>query len=192
LEISDSQAMSSSIISRYASKDSFLEDLEIRDVIAAACADKDYHKKRVLMIVPDGTRTCPLCPVFKGVFQEIGAVTAAFDVMIALGTHQPMNEESICDRLEITVEERRTTYRDAQRLANRRYAASPVARNLHSAMVIISGNATPMTAKMIWKAKDIPIWERAAARLSISPHFSTGDSSSRGSRVNSSSKKTTD
>ena len=65
--------MSSSIISRYASKDSFLEDLEIRDVIAAACAGKDYHKKRVLMIVPDGTRTCPLGPVFKGVFEEIGA-----------------------------------------------------------------------------------------------------------------------
>jgi nickel-dependent lactate racemase len=108
--------MSSSIISRYASKDSFLEDLEIRDVIAAACAARDYHKKRVLMIVPDGTRTCPLGSVFKGVFEEIGAVAAAFDVMIALGTHQPMTEESICDRLEITVEERRTTYRDVRLL----------------------------------------------------------------------------
>jgi lactate racemase len=106
--------MSSSIISRYASKDSFLEDLEIRDVIAAACAAKDYRKKRVLMIVPDGTRTCPLGPVFKGIFEEIGAVAAAFDVMIALGTYQPMTEESICDRLEITVEERRTTYRDVR------------------------------------------------------------------------------
>src|ERR1700752_5548809 len=62
----------------------------------------------------------------------------------------------------------------AQRLANRRYAASPVARNLHSAMVIIRGSATPMTAKMMWKAKDIPIWERAAARLSISPHLDKG------------------
>src|SRR3979411_2830294 len=44
----------------------------------------------------------------------------------------------------------------AQRLANRRYAVSPVARNLHSAMVIIRGNATPMTAKMMWKAKIFP------------------------------------
>jgi hypothetical protein len=33
-------------------------------------------------------------------------VAAALDVMIALGTHQPMSEEAICHRLEISLEER--------------------------------------------------------------------------------------
>src|ERR1700751_2011914 len=108
--------MTGSVVSRYAPKGSFLKDLEIRDVIGTACASVDYHKMRVLMIVPDGTRTCPLGPLFKGVFQEIGAAVSAFDVMIALGTHQPMSEESICNRLEITIEERRTTYRDVRLL----------------------------------------------------------------------------
>ena len=44
-------------------------------------------------------------------------VAAAFDVMIALGTHQPMSEEAICHRLEISEEERRGKY-GAVRLFN--------------------------------------------------------------------------
>jgi nickel-dependent lactate racemase len=64
----------------------------------------------VLLIVPDATRTCPLGILFKGIFGQIGAGAAAFDVMIALGTHQPMSEEAICHRLEISVEERRAKY----------------------------------------------------------------------------------
>ena len=44
-------------------------------------------------------------------------VTAAFDVMIALGTHPPMSEEAICARLEISAEER-----DGE------YAARPIAQ----------------------------------------------------------------
>ena len=63
--------------------------------------------KKVLLIVPDGTRTCPLGMLFKGIFAQIGDRASAFDVMIALGTHQPMSEEAICHRLEISLEERR-------------------------------------------------------------------------------------
>ncbi len=32
--------------------------------------------------------------------------------MIALGTHQPMSEEAICRRLDMTLEQRQTRYRD--------------------------------------------------------------------------------
>jgi lactate racemase len=61
--------------------------------------------------VPDGTRTCPLGMLFRGIFNQIGAEAAAFDVMIALGTHQPMSEAAICGRLEISIEERAQKYR---------------------------------------------------------------------------------
>ena len=88
----------------------FLTEKDVQSLIAQACPAKDYHGKRVLLIVPDGTRTCPLGLLFAGMHAQIGAATAAFDVMIALGTHQPMSEEAICARLEITPEERRTTY----------------------------------------------------------------------------------
>ena len=85
----------------------------VRDLIAQACPAKDYKGRRVLLIVPDATRTCPLGLLFAGLHEQIGAATAAFDVMIALGTHQPMSEEAICQRLEITAEERADEVRAA-------------------------------------------------------------------------------
>src|ERR1700689_4421915 len=56
----------------------------------------------------------------------------------------------------------------AQRFASKRYARSPVDLHRHSEMVIIKGNETPMAAKMMWNAKDMPIWDRAAMKLSMS------------------------
>src|SRR3954470_23421015 len=89
---------------------SHLSAAEARALIAQACPAKDYRDKRVLLIVPDATRTCPLGILFTGLFDQIGAATRAFDVMIALGTHQPMNEEAICERLGITLIERCAKY----------------------------------------------------------------------------------
>jgi nickel-dependent lactate racemase len=63
------------------------------------------------LIVPDGTRTAPVGLLFQTLFREIGEVARAFDVLIALGTHQPMNETAICRRLEIPEADRRGAYR---------------------------------------------------------------------------------
>ena len=86
----------------------------IQDLVGRALSPDDYRGKRVLLIVPDGTRTCPLGVLFKAIHARIGGATAALDVMIALGTHQPMSEEAICERLELTLDERRTTYPNVQ------------------------------------------------------------------------------
>lgn len=83
---------------------------EVRDIVARACPAEAFHEKRVLLIVPDGTRTAPIGIVFQSIFDEIGATTASLDVLIALGTHQPMSEEAICQRLEISTEARRTKF----------------------------------------------------------------------------------
>ena len=72
---------------------------------------EDYRGKRVLLIVPDGTRTAPVGLLFKALHEQIGGVTKAFDVLIALGTHQPLSEPGICRRLEISEAERREHYR---------------------------------------------------------------------------------
>jgi nickel-dependent lactate racemase len=87
---------------------------QVREFIAKACPPEDYRGRKVLLIVPDGTRTCPLDLMFRGVFDQIGAAAAALDVMIALGTHQPMSEEAICERLGITAGERSSTYRSVR------------------------------------------------------------------------------
>ena len=99
-----------STLSQTAPAGQYLDAEQVRALIAEACPSKDYRDRKVLLIVPDATRTCPLGMIFSGLFDRIGAATKAFDVMIALGTHQPMSEEAICERLEISLEERRAKY----------------------------------------------------------------------------------
>jgi nickel-dependent lactate racemase len=89
---------------------SYLPPDRARALIAQACPPQDYRGKKVLLVVPDATRTCPLGLLFEGLFEQIGGVTAHFDVMIALGTHQPMSEAAICERLEISLEQRQGRY----------------------------------------------------------------------------------
>ena len=84
---------------------------QVADVVTNACPLETYHRKRVLVIVPDGTRTAPIGLVFKALHARLGGITEKLDVLIALGTHQPMSEEAICRRLEISMEERAGTYR---------------------------------------------------------------------------------
>jgi lactate racemase len=57
--------------------------------------------KRVLLIVPDSTRTAPVGQLFRVIHDQVGAATRSLDVMIALGTQPPMTEEAILRRLEI-------------------------------------------------------------------------------------------
>src|SRR6185369_10821233 len=58
------------------------------------------------LIVPDNTRTAPIGLIFRELHRQIGTVSAAFDVLIALGTHPPLDESGIRRRLEITEAER--------------------------------------------------------------------------------------
>jgi lactate racemase len=80
------------------------------ELVQRTCPSGNYENRRVLLIVPDGTRTAPVGLLFRALHEQIGAVTKAFDVLIALGTHQPMTEAAICERLEIAEQQRRETY----------------------------------------------------------------------------------
>ena len=82
----------------------------VRDLVADAYPSGDFGGQRVLVIIPDHTRTAPVGQIFRGLFQQLGGVTQAFDVLVALGTHPPLSEEAICRRLEITAAERRSRY----------------------------------------------------------------------------------
>ncbi|BDI32509.1 hypothetical protein CCAX7_45600 [Capsulimonas corticalis] len=87
-----------------------LADDEVRRIVAQALTALNLVGKRVLLIVPDATRTAPVGLMFRTIFDQIGEAAARLDVMIALGTHPPMSEEAIRHRLEITVEERAGRY----------------------------------------------------------------------------------
>jgi lactate racemase len=70
----------------------------------------DYTSKRLLLIVPDNTRSGPVGRIFQMIYECISEKAAAIDILVALGTHQPLNEEQICRRLEITKSQRKKKY----------------------------------------------------------------------------------
>lgn len=88
----------------------FLTPEEVRESVADALVPLALTNRRVLLIVPDATRTAPVGLLFRAIYDTLGEA-ARLDVMIALGTHPPMSEEAICHRLEITAEERSQQYR---------------------------------------------------------------------------------
>lgn len=98
------------VIGHRAAANDALSAAEVREIVATALNPVDYAGKRVLLIVPDGTRTAPVGLLFKEIFDRLSSITARIDVMIALGTHVAMSEEAICKRLEISLEERRFKY----------------------------------------------------------------------------------
>ena len=51
--------------------------------------------RRVLVIIPDGTRTMPMPLMFATLERELGPRVAALDYLVALGTHTPMNDAQL-------------------------------------------------------------------------------------------------
>ncbi len=76
-------------------EDSFLSEAETKDLMTEALEQADLTGKRVLVLVPDGTRTAPTPMMFR-LFQDILAGrVAALDYLVALGTHQPMSDAAL-------------------------------------------------------------------------------------------------
>lgn len=102
--------MSHATVSLTAAPGEVVPPAAAKDLIHRACPIGRYHGKRVLLIVPDSTRTAPVGMIFKPLYSQLAPVTAALDVMVALGTHQPMSDEAICERLEISLADRQSLY----------------------------------------------------------------------------------
>jgi nickel-dependent lactate racemase len=83
---------------------------QVTALVAEACPLERFRDRRVLLIVPDGTRTAPVGLMFRALHERLAEGASAFDVLIALGTHPPMSEPAICQRLEMSPEERRNRF----------------------------------------------------------------------------------
>src|SRR5215510_2681909 len=88
-----------------------ISERAVTERLQSAFPPENYRNRRILLVVPDNTRTAPLGLIFKSLHRQIGKVTQSFDVLIALGTHQPLSEAAIRQRLEITDEERHGEFR---------------------------------------------------------------------------------
>ena len=83
---------------------------EVANLITSAFPAEGFRGKKLLLIIPDSTRTCPVGLLFQLLHAHLDGVAQRMDIMVALGTHQAMSEKAICTRLEITLEQRRTQY----------------------------------------------------------------------------------
>jgi nickel-dependent lactate racemase len=66
---------------------------------------------RILVLIPDHTRSLPLPMLFREMINCLGSA-ARLDFMVALGTHPALDEESLCRLVGITPEERRSEFKN--------------------------------------------------------------------------------
>ncbi len=79
---------------------------EVRAIVEQAAAALDRRWRRILVLVPDGTRTMPLALLVDLLEETLGPCTDALDYLVALGTHRPMNDEQLTRLLGRPREER--------------------------------------------------------------------------------------
>ncbi|MGF1646470.1 MAG: lactate racemase domain-containing protein [Kineosporiaceae bacterium] len=75
-----------------------LSDAEVAAIVAEALAGWDLTGRRVLVLVPDATRTAPVQQLFRLLCEGLAGRAAALTVLVALGTHRPMPPDAL-DRL---------------------------------------------------------------------------------------------
>src|SRR5713226_1169177 len=98
-------------------KGSTTETLTVEDVqqlIMQACDPLLLDGKRVLVIIPDGTRTAPIPLIFRLLYEQVGRRVARLDYLIALGTHQLMTGEAMDRLVGVTAREREEHYPGVQ------------------------------------------------------------------------------
>jgi nickel-dependent lactate racemase len=95
-------------------EDGHLSRDAVREILAQGFQGVDVSGARVLVVIPDHTRTAPI-PMFFQLFHEvIGGEVAALDYLVALGTHQAMSEEALQQLVGATAEELAGKYAPTQ------------------------------------------------------------------------------
>ena len=79
-------------------------------VLNQALAAQALDGRRVLVIIPDGTRTAPIPLLFELLYEQIGRRVARLDYLIALGTHPPMSAAAIDRLVGVSADDRAARY----------------------------------------------------------------------------------
>lgn len=89
-----------------------LTDEDMRAAVREGVDRAAPDGKRILLLVPDQTRSGPVGPVFKAIHAALDGRAKKLDVLVALGTHPPLSEAAINARLDLTPQERAAAYAD--------------------------------------------------------------------------------
>jgi nickel-dependent lactate racemase len=91
---------------------------EMRGFLARSMRELAIDRKRLLIVIPDGTRTMPMPLLFDLLQQELAPRTAACDFLVALGTHPVMSDAQLTRLLGRPVADGRCGY---SRVCNHRW-----------------------------------------------------------------------
>ncbi len=87
-----------------------LSESDIREIIARAAGEIQPDGKKIIVLIPDLTRSGPIPLLFRCVSDELASRAAKLDFMIALGTHHPLKEEGIAKLVGMPAPERKKLY----------------------------------------------------------------------------------
>ncbi len=82
---------------------------EVRETLARGLEDLPAGR-RVLVLIPDGTRHAPIPMLFRLLHEVVGQRAARLDFMIALGTHPAMSEDAISRLVGMPAPDRMAQY----------------------------------------------------------------------------------
>jgi nickel-dependent lactate racemase len=85
-----------------------LTEAQIAETLRAGLAGK-FSGARLLVLIPDHTRTVPLPQLFRLLVEALRDIRQ-LDFMVALGTHPALSDEALNRLVGITAEQRTTTY----------------------------------------------------------------------------------
>jgi lactate racemase len=83
---------------------------DVRELLTQVADALPVDGKRVLVIIPDGTRSAPIPLMFRLLYEHLGRRVACLDYLIALGTHPPMSAQAIDKLVGLTEREREQEY----------------------------------------------------------------------------------
>lgn len=92
----------------------FLSEAQVEEIVAKGLDTLALDDKRVLVIIPDGTRTMPMPMFFRLMVKHLRPRVREVAFLIALGTHPPMSEDAILKLVGLTRQERVELYGDVK------------------------------------------------------------------------------
>lgn len=94
--------------------DRLMNEQEVAVLCDKAVAEWRLDGKRVLFIVPDHSRTCPMDLMFRLLYERLADRVKRFDFLIALGTHPLLTDAQIYKRMGITAADHASRYSKAR------------------------------------------------------------------------------
>jgi len=91
-----------------------LTNQDIERICDDAVAHGGLGAPRMLVLIPDLTRSCPLDVMFRILYERLAGRAEKLDFLVALGTHPPLSMEQIYRRVGITPAEHREKFSRAR------------------------------------------------------------------------------